>query len=59
MGAEDYDELDRGTKQGFYFVAQMLLRIFEDQHQLRAQGALPDETWEASKVTCLRLLSRP
>ena len=58
-GAEDHDKLDARAKQGFYFVAQMLLRLFEEQHQLRTQGALPDEMWEASKVTCLRMLSRP
>ncbi len=58
-GAEDYDKLDAHAKQGFYFVAQMLLRLFEEQHQLRTQGALPDEMWEASKVTCVRMLSRP
>ena len=59
MGAEDYDELDARAKQGFYFAAQMLLRLFEEQHQLRTQGALPDEMWEASKITCVRMLSRP
>lgn len=58
-GAEDYDKLDARAKQGFYFVAQMLLRLFEEQHQLRTQGALPDEMWEASNVTCVRMLSRP
>ena len=31
-GAENYDKLDARAKQGFYFVAQMLLRLFEDQH---------------------------
>ena len=58
-GAENYDKLDARAKQGFYFVAQMLLRLFEDQHHLRTQGALPDEMWEASKVTLVRMLSRP